>query len=302
MALTGKPIIDTPPLGHEGTLREKEWNTAAPPAFSALSFLAGSLAGAIGTLVGNPLDTIKVRAQTGEASATTIRALFRGMSGPLLTSGGIQAVNLGMYENFRRRIQMIRGCPADEAAPIHIVGAAGALAGMTISLLTCPQQCVKVLQQSGYKNTWVGCARTLGLRGLFVGFPIQVWKESPRGIYMITYVGLLRKITPEYATDSSVRPPTLARMIAGMAAGTLGWFIIYPADAVKSVMQADFPGHRKYQSPYHCMTSLLREGGVPRLYRDLGATLLRAGPVSGVLMPTFDISLAILRDLFPFLS
>ena len=43
-----------------------------------------------------------------------------------------------------------------------------------------------------------------------------------------------------------------------------------------------------------CARMLVREGGVARLYRGCGFTLLRAGPVAGVLLPLFDIMLAAL--------
>ena len=42
---------------------------------------------------------------------------------------------------------------------------------------------------------------------------------------------------------------------------------------------------------------LYRDGGVGRFYRGLGFTVLRAGPVAGVLLPTFDLTLYFLRQL-----
>ena len=42
---------------------------------------------------------------------------------------------------------------------------------------------------------------------------------------------------------------------------------------------------------------LYKDGGVGRFYRGLGFTVLRAGPVAGVLLPTFDLTLYFLRQL-----
>ena len=46
-----------------------------------------------------------------------------------------------------------------------------------------------------------------------------------------------------------------------------------------------------------CARALVAEGGVARLYRGFGFTLLRAGPVAGMVLPLFDLSLAGLEKL-----
>ena len=44
-----------------------------------------------------------------------------------------------------------------------------------------------------------------------------------------------------------------------------------------------------------CARALVKEAGVKRLYRGFGLTMLRAGPVSGVILPFFDLSLEAIR-------
>jgi hypothetical protein len=79
-----------------------------PPrgALTPLSFGAGCVAGACGQLIGHPLDTIKVYAQTSSAAAPRgalpWRVLFRGCAGPVAMAGGVQSLNLGT-SRFRRR-------------------------------------------------------------------------------------------------------------------------------------------------------------------------------------------------------
>jgi hypothetical protein len=53
-------------------------NNNAPGVFTSASFAAGSVAGAAGAAVGYPLDTLKVRAQTGSKMEVPFRHLFRG--------------------------------------------------------------------------------------------------------------------------------------------------------------------------------------------------------------------------------
>lgn len=44
-----------------------------------------------------------------------------------------------------------------------------------------------------------------------------------------------------------------------------------------------------------CARDIVAERGLPGLYRGYVLTLLRAGPVSGVVLPMFDLSLAALE-------
>jgi solute carrier family 25 (mitochondrial carnitine/acylcarnitine transporter), member 20/29 len=288
--------------------------------FSPLPFAAGYMAGAVGVLVGHPLDTLKVRAQAGCSTVRT-RALYAGFATPLLTMGGIQALNLGLYDNARRRLQALRGAPAHERAPLPVVGAAAAAAGVCISVLTCPQHRLKILQQSGgggggggsgagkgsTVSVWPLC-RQLGLRGLFRGWGLTATCESLRGVYMVAYVALLRALEPAsrgpvaqlgHNGGGSAPPASLEnRVVAGAVAGVVGWACIYPVDSVKTVLMAIPPGVQAAPTAREVLQRLLREGGTPRLFRGLGVTLLRAGPVSGVLLPTFDLSLAALQRTF----
>ena len=117
---------------------------ADAPVLTSATFAAGCIAGAAGQLVGHPLDTIKVWAQTGSRDAVRLpfRALFRGIAGPIVSAGGVQSVRLGMYETFRR-------CwgPSEASTPLPVVGLSSASAGLVVSFILCPLHRVKVAQQ-----------------------------------------------------------------------------------------------------------------------------------------------------------
>ena len=214
------------------------------------------------------------------------------------------------------RIQALRGVPAHEPTPLGIVGVAAASAGIAMSVLTTPQHRIKILQQSAGGGSGISSkrvpasvvqlARTLGLRGLYVGWGLTALCESLRGVYMMTYVATLRRLeaaSPRPAVQLSssapgTPPASLAnRALAGALAGIVGWACIFPIDSVKTVLMAQQPGTAATTAA-ECLLQLLREGGVPRLFRGLSVTLFRAGPVSGVLLPTFDLSLAELQSRF----
>ena len=122
--------------------------------FSPLSFLAGCVAGAAGTAVGYPLDTLKVRSQTGNSLDVPIRQLYRGCAVPIVASGFNNSVALGVYENTRRWLRHMTGMERDQPTPLSLVGLAGGFAGAVMSLFRCPQERIKVVQQINGGATW----------------------------------------------------------------------------------------------------------------------------------------------------
>lgn len=303
-----------------------------PLPFTPLSFAAGSLAGATGALFGHPLDTLKVYSQIGLSSKElfkpalwrTIPMFYRGVTLPLMTSGGIQAINFGIFQNGVRVLQTrVNGRPAHEPPPLWVAGVSASLTGVLISVLTAPQQRVKILQQvSG--TSLVDTVRPLLLRPrlLFTGWGLQAVAESGRGVYIMTYISLVRYFDPVPLSGAGIADsggatelrkrrtvggasgssaPWWAKVISGATAGVVGWTVIYPLDVIKSVVQAQ-PIASPRASSLHCAQMLLKEGGVARLYRGLGYTLIRGGPVAGVVLPCYDVSLALLQRNFPSLA
>lgn len=255
---------------------------------------AGLIAGAIGQVIGFPLDTLKVRTQLGHTKAAA--PLMRGVAGPVITSGAVQSVNFAVYDFVRRS----HGDAATDCeAPLGSVFLAGALGGLAISPMTCAISRVKILQQSGFApGGRVGLAsvvrETVARGGALKGLGLNATMESGRGFYML-FFALIKK---HYVGAGSERDLALwKRTVAGGAAGILSWAIIYPMDVVKTIVQAQLPGAPDAQNARQVAARLLREGGIRRLYSGVTFNLLRAGPVAGVLLPLYDISLATLRSL-----
>jgi solute carrier family 25 carnitine/acylcarnitine transporter 20/29 len=110
--------------------------------WSPHSFLAGSISGAAGVMVGHPLDTLKTFAQTGRPRPP-LAGLFRGIGLQATMAGTIQSANLGVYENTRRAL-----APGLESqAPLWSHAGAGSAGGLAIACVTAPLSRVKVQQQ-----------------------------------------------------------------------------------------------------------------------------------------------------------
>lgn len=254
------------------------------------SFLSGCVAGGSGALVGHPLDTLKVRVQTGITSKITLRGLYAGLSTPLLTTGTINAVNLGIFQNLKDAISTIYldGCEKSLLAEVTTSGVSGSLAGLCISIFTCPLVRIKLMQQTR-QITWTQAVKTLSFRRAYSGWGLNMIIESGRGPYMATYFGTRHVLSEHIEGPYGV----VVRLLCGAMAGMVGWISIYPFDVVRSVMVSE-AGANRYSSNWACATDLVRQGGVGRLFKGLSFTLLRAGPVAAVILPLYDLTLGCL--------
>jgi len=83
------------------------------------------------------------------------------------------------------------------------------------------------------------------------------------------------------------------------------WGTMYPVDVIRSVQQSEGVAGK---SPFAaalvrprgliaCARELIAEGGIRRLYRGYGFTILRAGPVAGLGLPVFELLLPKLEGL-----
>lgn len=283
-----------------------EGKRGTTPLFTPASFVAGCVAGSVGQAIGHPLDTLKVYAQQkSPASHIPWRTLWRGCTGPIMLAGGLQALNLGLYENLRRaaclHVHPDQKC-SPELTPLPVVGGAAASAGLGISLLTCPLSRIKVVQQL-CGGSFIPTARSLYNDGsLYRGLGATALWETSRGIYMVAYVSYKRLITHQKAVDEPMPTPLWGRVFAGASANVTCWFIMYPVDVCRTIQQSSPIGAAHVHPPgmLTSMQDMMREGGLARLYRGFGFTLLRAGPVSGVLLPLFDVTLAALERLSVF--
>ena len=185
---------------------------------------AGWIAGAVGQLIGYPLDTLKVRQQLLKSGPA--KSLMAGWSGPVLTAGLINSLNFGTYDAVWRRIG---DAETDLECDSRVVFAAGAAGGVAVSPLTCAVGRVKVLQQSCAfpGRTAYGVVRETvaagGARSLWSGYGANLLMEANRGVYMLSFVGAKRALG---GRDGPL--PLWKRSLAGATAGIFSWLVGSP--------------------------------------------------------------------------
>ena len=280
-----------------------------PFTLPTIDLVAGSLAGAAQVMVGQPLDTVKVRSQIAapgvyrgpmDVLMQTVKgegvlALYKGMASPLL---GIAAQNALLFTAFQAAKRLIS--PETQQLSTAQIAAAGAVAGGINSILSSPVELFKIRMQaqitSKSSSTTTSApsevnskklsavAREVysnyGVRnGVMRGFWITVFREVPA--YAGFYTGFelakstLRSWLPAKTTNNATSLPVWALMISGSCGGIFNWLACYPLDVLKSRIQlSDAPLHRGFGGPL-VLRYISEEAS--KIYRSEGAKAFLVG-------------------------
>lgn len=251
---------------------------------------SGLIAGACGTLVGHPFDTIKVQLQVGDLrnkakiAARNVFELYRGLIPPLCTSGIAQFIIMSMYENIKNNYLMTSSYYP--ISNLQATFAAATIAGGITSFLASPIQLVKVQQQSSISNITVrACVKNIinnyGWKGLFHGsITVSVIEGIGRGIYMYVYEYFKFKLS----NGNKDKITTNIRIVSAAGAGCSSWLIMYPMDSIKSRRLNNF----KEKSSYQCFQYIWKTGGIQGFYRGCFYAVIRSIPVAATILPLYE--------------
>ncbi|XP_057213997.1 solute carrier family 25 member 45 isoform X2 [Triplophysa rosa] len=267
-----------------------------------LEFIAGWISGAVGLVIGHPLDTVKVRLQTQSVYSGTFDCMvrtykhegfggfFKGMSFPVLSVALSNAVSFGSYRNV---LDYLTQSHRSIQPPLTAVFTAGCFSGVTQLFVTAPIDLVKVRLQNqtdgGKYRGPVHCLAMIlredGPKGLFRGFWALALRDVPCfGLYFLPYELMCRMLS-----EKGKQPGTFAVLMAGGVAGVVTWACATPMDVMKARLQMSGAGGRVYDSVLHCVTVSVREEGLRVFFRGLLLNSVRAFPVNAVTFLSFEM-------------
>lgn len=239
--------------------------------------LGATCAGFVTTVVGHPLDTIKVHLQTNLVAQTTTRgstwrtaqvlfaqnALFRGIAPPLFNA---IVMNTVMFSAFRS-IKDVCGNDASMTA--------GLVSGFATACISTPTDYVKIQAQLRGVNSLQFTRQVLRRHPMsfFRGHTVNLGRE---GVFTMVYLGLYDQMEPkgfvQVAATSSLT-------------GALAWVASYPFDTVKSVVQ----GSRRQSGILEAFVSIHNRGGAWAFYRGCLSSTGRAMLVTSLRMITYEV-------------
>ncbi len=275
--------------------------------FSFIDFVSGSAAGVTQVLLGQPFDMVKVRMQTnttGKLGAVEcinkimktdgIKGFYKGTLSPLIGVSLCTSIQFASNEIGKR---FFRKFNKSENLSLANKIACGILAGFNNNLIVTPVEMIRIqLQVQSSKNPiYTGtfdCAQKVysgyGIRGIYQGFFASLSRECPGyGAYFGFYEYLMSKAEKKYGNRKNIPKALVA--VYGSIGGTSFWLLAYPADVVKSCIQGDNPGNRKYPNIMSAYKKIYREKGFAGFYKGLAPCLSRAPFANSGTFITFEI-------------
>jgi solute carrier family 25 (mitochondrial carnitine/acylcarnitine transporter), member 20/29 len=213
-----RPLSD---ISHQGSYLSGARTGRKVRRTMSADFWAGYISGAVGIIIGNPLDLIKVRLQAGfssssssssSSSPTTTQArhfestsaLIRGTAAPVLGYGALNALLFVSYnrsEAFLNDALGISGQGGEEEAQrrkslnLWTTFAAGMVGGLATWVVSTPTELVKcraqLAREGSEASSWRiarDVLRREGLRGLYRGGVVTALRDSVGyGFYFWSY-------------------------------------------------------------------------------------------------------------------
>ena len=241
--------------------------------------VSASASGCCATLLGHPLDCLKVRMQAEQTTirqgalptAATmlrregVRAFFRGCGPPLINAVLMNTVMFVCFAEFRKRSTFL----GDVGGAL----ASGCLAGVATATLSTPFDFVKIQAQLHGGAPLPTALAALRAGALFRGHAANCLRE---GVFTAVYLGSYDSFRVAVGGGGDRLPMHLVAAVSATT-GALAWVANYPFDTVKSVQQAVPASAPRAKAGLGTAVRLLwRRGGVGAFFAGLGPSTARA--------------------------
>lgn len=291
-----------------------------------IDFVAGSLGGTALVLVGQPLDTVKVKMQTfpsmynGMVNCIVktmktdgiIRGLYAGTVPAVVANVAENSVLFAAYGGCQKVIAKIIGVnKVEDMSPLGNASA-GFFAAFFSSLSLCPTELIKCKLQAmrevesettklkasarRHISSWKLTKQIIkeqGVRGLFNGLSSTIAREMPGYFFFFGGYEVTRTLLAK-PNENRNDIGWQKTMVAGAVGGSILWLVIFPADVVKSRIQV-----KNLSEPaLKVMRDIVREEGFTSLYNGLKPTLIRTVPATAILFVTYEYSKRLMESYF----
>jgi solute carrier family 25 aspartate/glutamate transporter 12/13 len=279
---------------------------------SAINFMLGAIAGAIGATAVYPIDLVKTRMQNQRAVAPQDRiykhsldcfwktltkegplGLYRGLIPQLLGVAPEKAIKLTVND-FLRELFYDRS-KGEIYFPLEVLAGGGAGASQVI--FTNPLEIVKIrLQMQGEAKRLHGIEpkstmtiiRELGFSGLYKGAGACLLRDIPfSAIYFPTYAKMKLVLS---ADRPDRKPQPIDLLLAGAIAGIPAASLVTPADVIKTRLQVEArKGEQTYSGIRDCFWKILKTEGPFAFGKGAMARVFRSSPQFGVTLLSYEL-------------
>ncbi|ORY58815.1 mitochondrial carrier domain-containing protein [Pseudomassariella vexata] len=275
-------------------------------------FWAGYVSGAVGIVIGNPLDLIKVRLQAKDAipAQTTVSyarqfetpsSLVTGTAAPVLGYGALNALLFVSYNRSEAAINNYLAISPN----LWTTWAAGAIGGLATWVVSTPTELVKCRAQLSLPPTssWKiarQIVKSEGFRGLYFGGVVTALRDSiGYGFYFWSYELSTQLITSSKQEKSLTKDAARVLLCGGLA-GVVTWASVFPLDVIKTRVQAqtnepaamallgDQTKVHRRAGAIEVAKEAYRQGGLRVFFRGLTICSVRAFVVSAIQWAVYE--------------
>lgn len=220
-------------------------------------FWAGYLSGAIGILIGNPLDLIKVRLQSSShvpitaahpstytSQFTSASSLIRGATAPIIGYGALNALLFMTYNRTTAFLTPGYSLETPSVVPsLYTSFVAGAVGGLATWIVSTPTELIKCrAQMSNTPVSSLALARSVikaeGIKGLYYGGTVTALRDSiGYGFYFWSYELGTRLLAAKLGDEHSPKAEAAKVLLCGGIAGVVTWVSVFPLDVIKTRIQ-----------------------------------------------------------------
>ncbi|KAK6084687.1 mitochondrial carrier protein [Seiridium cupressi] len=277
-------------------------------------FWAGYISGAIGILVGNPLDIIKVRLQAKDAAigaqntSSYVRqfestsSLITGTAAPVIGYGALNALLFVSYN----RSEAALNAALNLQSSLWTTWIAGAVGGLATWVVSTPTELIKCRAQvsSPPESSWniaKSILRREGVRGLYFGGVVTALRDSiGYGFYFWSYELSTRMMVSSTKRETSFSEDAAKVLLCGGLAGVATWASIFPLDVIKTRVQvqtlnpevkslmSDQSTPERRLGAVEIAKEAYKEGGIRVFFRGLTICSLRAFAVNAIQWAVYE--------------
>lgn len=281
-----------------------------------VSATSGSKANVSTTAASSPTNSI--------LGTRSLRALYAGMAGPLLASGAIRSVNFAVYDSIRRILYQHQLSDHSHEQKLNEylyhdrlgnVAVASFTSGAATSIFTSPMALVKTKQQimvwsfpkaisDTFSNSNQKGNLFRGIQNFYTGFGVHFFCDAVgTAVYFTSYEYFKREIARRKSNLHDTRIEDglginhsditlMDRMVCAASAGMVCWSVIFPWDVIRSRLFSQAINNETSLNGFQLAKKMVKEQGFSSLYRGVGITVARAGPVAAAVLPVYDCVLS----------
>eukprot|EP00698_Gefionella_okellyi_P015255 TRINITY_DN4303_c0_g1_i1.p1 TRINITY_DN4303_c0_g1~~TRINITY_DN4303_c0_g1_i1.p1 ORF type:complete len:298 (+),score=52.78 TRINITY_DN4303_c0_g1_i1:35-928(+) len=282
------------------------------PRSSWVSLVGGGLGGMTGAIITSPLEVIKTRMQSVNASTLAkptitgsissivktegVAALWRGLVPSLLGVMPSRSIYFFSYDTAKSYLKKHR----EEDAVVYMLSAM--FAGVTVTTIMNPVWVVKTrlqLQKTELNPKYRGtlhCFATIlreeGLRSLYRGLTASYAGVSEGTIQFVTYERLKRAYADRQQQLTGHRIDAGPLWCFGLASASklFASTVTYPHEVIRTRLR-EAGSVAKYNGFFHCLNKVYVEEGWRALYSGLVPHLAKTVPNAAVMFAVYELTL-----------